>query len=92
MNTNKLFADDQEIEDIIQQDEKDSKNVKIKEVSQKEDKSDNNNKGNTQNEILSIDPMRQSQKMSVINTFNSISSDFKGNTEAIVLRPPSFPK
>jgi hypothetical protein len=54
---NRLFGDDQEIENIIQQDEKDSKKVKIREVSQKEDKSDNK-KDNTPNETSSIDPMR----------------------------------
>jgi hypothetical protein len=88
---NRLFGPDQEIENIVQQDEKDSKKVKVKEISRKEDKSDNK-KDNTQNEISPIDPMRQSQKMSIINTFNSISSDLQGNTEALVLRPPSFPK
>jgi hypothetical protein len=84
---NRLFGDDQEIEDLVQQDEKDSKKVKVKEISQKEDKPKNNNKDNTQNETLSIDLMRQSQKAAIINKFNSISSDLHGNTEAIVLLP-----
>jgi hypothetical protein len=89
---NRLFGDDQEIEDIVQQKEKDSKKVKIEEISQKEDKSSNNNKDNNQKETLSIDPMRQSQKMAIINKFNSISSDLHRNTEAMVLLLPSLPK
>jgi hypothetical protein len=87
---NKLFGDDQEIEDIIQQ-EKDTKNIKIKEVSQKGDKY-HNKKDNIQKETSSIDPMRQSQKMLLLNTFNTISSDLQGNIETTVLPSPSFPK
>jgi hypothetical protein len=88
---NKIFGEDQEIEDIVQQQGKDIKKVKVKEISQKGDESDNK-KDNTPNEMSSIDPMRQSQKMILINTFNTISSDHKGNTETIIVPSPSFPK
>jgi hypothetical protein len=80
---NKIFGDDQEIEDIIQQQEKDIKKIKVKEISQKGDEPEET-KNNIQQGNLSSDPMRQSQKMILINTFNAISSDHKGNTETIV--------
>jgi hypothetical protein len=70
---------------------KDIKKIKIKEVSQKGDKQEEQ-KDVIQQENSSIDPMRQSQKMSLINAFNAISSDHKGNTETIVMLYPSFPK
>jgi hypothetical protein len=88
---NKIFGDDQEIEDIIQQQEKDIKKVKVKEISQKGDEP-KEQKNNIQQGNLFIDPMRQSQKMILINTFNAISSDHKGNTKTIDLPSPSFPK
>jgi hypothetical protein len=88
---NKIFGDDQEIEDIVQQQEKEVKMVNVKEISQQGDEPEDS-KNDVQQENLSIDPMRQSQKMSIINTFNSISSDNKGNTETIIVLSPSFPK
>jgi primosomal protein N' len=86
---NKLFGDDQEIENIVLQKDKNIKKIRIKKISQKGDLSE---KDNTSKQISSIDPMRQSQKMSLINAFNSISSDQKGNTETTPLLSPSFPK
>jgi hypothetical protein len=87
----KIFGDDQEIEDIVQQQEKENKKVSVKEISQQGDELKDSENDIQQNN-LSIDPMRQSQKMILINTFNAISSDHKGNTETIVLPSPSFPK
>jgi hypothetical protein len=49
-------------------------------------------KDNIQKEDSSDISMRQSQKMSLINTFNNISSDHIGNTETIRPTSPSFPK
>jgi hypothetical protein len=88
---NKIFGDDQEIEDIVQQEGKDIKKIKVKEVSQKGDEP-KEQKNDIQQGNLSIDPMKQSQKMILINTFNAISSDHMGNTKTIILPSPSFPK
>jgi hypothetical protein len=88
---NRLFGADQEIEDTVHQKEKDTKKIKIKEVSQKGDNPEKE-KDDIQKEISPIDPMRQSQKMLLLNTFNVISSDLQRNTETMVLPSPSFPK
>jgi hypothetical protein len=88
---NKIFGDDQEIEDIIQHKNNEIKKIRIKKISQKGDNLEKE-KDNIQKEISSIDPMRQSQKMLLLNTFNTISSDVQGNMETTVLPSPSFPK
>jgi hypothetical protein len=88
---NKIFGDDKEIEDIILQKEKDTKKVKSIKISQKGDKSPKE-ENNIQKENSSNDPMRQSQRMLLLNTFSVFSSDQKGNTETIILPSLSFPK
>jgi hypothetical protein len=60
-------------------------------ISQKGDKPEKR-KDDTQKDNVSDISMRQSQKMSLINAFNIISSDHKGNTETIRPASPSFPK
>jgi hypothetical protein len=88
---NKLFGEDQEIENIIMHKDKDLKIIKSIKISQKGDNS-NKEKDNIQEVNSSDKSMRQSQKMLLKNTFNVISSDHKGNMKTIDVLFLSFPK